>query len=362
MIANTAHCDRKPGARSAVRLGGDRQFDGTDAQSGRTVAGDRPAFRAALSDRADLPESSSRCLISSCGIISASARWCSLPILSGALMNSAEPRPGDFPYWLYDKSLLAYAARLMSWPAIEHVSQRISIGLGLRKRNDPDGFFSYEDIWLPGTFRADKPAEGPGAGGHRRGPRQSFPKSRCSTPRSSGFRPMWPSFWSCRRPFIPRSRKPGTAAAAEREACNAALQRIVAGRPHSNFINYRDRQCADPRSRELRRLHSLSPEPLPSRMAEGIAASIKIRRGGEDRFLINPRRRPDPRNCRSSHSLRARLRWILPLVVFGKRARPDQHDMPREQLVLLGHVFADQIPSSRPDRSGCVRCARSPAR
>src|SRR4029079_17645509 len=31
-----------------------------------------------------------------------------------------EPRPGDFAYWLYDNSLLAYGARLMSWPAIEH--------------------------------------------------------------------------------------------------------------------------------------------------------------------------------------------------------------------------------------------------
>ena len=33
--------------------------------------------------------------------------------------------------------------------------------------------------------------------------------------------------------------QPGTIAAKEREACNAALARIVAGRAHSNFINYR---------------------------------------------------------------------------------------------------------------------------
>jgi len=59
------------------------------------------------------------------------------------------PWPG-FPYWLYEESSLAYAARLMSAPAIEHALQRLSIGLGLRKRSDPTG--SFEDIWPPGVF------------------------------------------------------------------------------------------------------------------------------------------------------------------------------------------------------------------
>src|SRR3954452_23269217 len=31
-----------------------------------------------------------------------------------------EPRPGEFAYWIYGNSSLAYAARLMSWPALEH--------------------------------------------------------------------------------------------------------------------------------------------------------------------------------------------------------------------------------------------------
>src|SRR3982750_2970334 len=42
------------------------------------------------------------------------------------------PRPGEFPDWLYGISSIGYAARLLSWPAIEHVAQRISIGLGWR--------------------------------------------------------------------------------------------------------------------------------------------------------------------------------------------------------------------------------------
>src|SRR4051812_18084338 len=70
--------------------------------------------------------------------------------------------PNDrFPYWLYDDGLLDYAARLLSVPAIERVAQRISIGLGWRKRNEPNGYFSYEDIWHPGVFRAKDPPRDP---------------------------------------------------------------------------------------------------------------------------------------------------------------------------------------------------------
>src|SRR5258708_21082073 len=54
-----------------------------------------------------------------------------------------EPRPGEFRYWLYGNSSLAYAARLLSWPAIEHLSQRISTVLGYRKPTNPHVFFRY---------------------------------------------------------------------------------------------------------------------------------------------------------------------------------------------------------------------------
>ncbi|MGH6754546.1 MAG: hypothetical protein ACREDP_20525, partial [Bradyrhizobium sp.] len=147
--------------------------------------------------------------------------------------------PGDYVNpWLYDDSLIAYAVRLLSWPAIEHLSQRISIGLGWRKRNEPNGYFSYEDIWHPGVFREIDP------------PRDSVPVE------SVAVRETFPEIALLdaavkRLPagvsvvvvvpptFHTTIAKPGTPAAAEQDACNAALKRVVAGRPHSNFINYR---------------------------------------------------------------------------------------------------------------------------
>ncbi len=104
------------------------------------------------------------------------ARWCSLPILSGALMNSGSHGPAIFPIGSTTTARSPTRPGLMSWPAIEHVSQRISIGLGLRKRNDPDGFFSYEDIWLPGTFRQINPPRDPVPAGSAARPRQ-LPRS-----------------------------------------------------------------------------------------------------------------------------------------------------------------------------------------
>lgn len=199
-------------------------------------------------------------------VIVADPSWCA--------HERAEPRPGDFPYWLYGTSSLAYAARLTSWPAIEHVSQRISIGLGLRKRNDPDGYFSYEDIWLPGVFRETNR------------PRDPVP---AATATGLGVFPeisllgdvvkQLPAYISIVLVVPPTFHttvaKPGTAAAAEREACNAALQRIVAGRPHSNFINYRVENALTRDSENFADfIHYRSI--IAARMAEGIAESIKL--------------------------------------------------------------------------------------
>ena len=79
-------------------------------------------------------------------VIVADPLWC--------VNKRVEAADDYFPYWLYDNSSLTYATRLMSIPAIERALQRISIGLGWRKRNEPNGYYSYEDIWPPGVFRA----------------------------------------------------------------------------------------------------------------------------------------------------------------------------------------------------------------
>ena len=97
-----------------------------------------------------------------------------------------------------DNARSPYAARLLSWPAIEHAFQRLSIGLGRRKRMDPTGFFSYEDIWLPGQFRATNPPRTLYRPCHCRGP-EIFPDIARLDELVKSARMKLPSFWWCLR-------------------------------------------------------------------------------------------------------------------------------------------------------------------
>jgi hypothetical protein len=198
-------------------------------------------------------------------VIVADPFWCS--------HQRVEPRPGDFAYWLYGQNSLAYAARLMSWPAIEHVAQRISIGLGWRQRNNPDGFFSYEDIWPPGTFReASRPRDPVPVAAPKR---DIFPEISLLGDVVKGL-PADVSVVVVVPPtFHTFVAKPGTPEATEREACNAALQRVVAGRPHSNFINYRVENTLTRDSANFADFIHYRPV-IADRMVEGIAASVRL--------------------------------------------------------------------------------------
>jgi hypothetical protein len=202
----------------------------------------------------------------------------------GALVFVADPfwcahdpvraPPGVFPYWLYGDSSLDYAARLLSRPAIEHAFQRLSIGFGGHKRNDPTGFFSYEDIWLPGQFREANPPRDPVPAATAAG-REIFPDiARLDEvvkklPADVAVVVVVPPT------FYTKVAQPGTAAAAEREACNAALKRIVASRPHSNFINYRVDNALTRDEANFADFIHYRPS-LASRMMKGIAASIQM--------------------------------------------------------------------------------------
>jgi hypothetical protein len=177
-----------------------------------------------------------------------------------------------FPYWLYGKNSVIYAGRLISWPAIEHAFQRLSIGLGLRERMDPAG--SFKDIWPPGEFHEiNKPKDPPPAA--TIAGRDVFPEvSRLDEvikklPADVGVVVAVPPT------LYPTVAQPGTLAAAESEACNAALRRVVAGRPHSNFINYRiDNAMTRDRANFVDFIH-YRPN-VAARMSEGIAASFEL--------------------------------------------------------------------------------------
>lgn len=197
-------------------------------------------------------------------VIVADAFWCS--------HQEVGRPPGEFPYWLYDNGRLAYAGRMMSWPAIEHVAQRISIGLGWRQRSEPNGFFSYEDIWHPGVFRATNWPRDPAPSDSAAA--LNFPEISLLDAAVKQLPAGIAVVLVVPPTFHTTVARPGTPAAAERDACNAALRRVVAGRPHSNFINYRVDNALTRDPDNFADFIHYRPG-IASRMIVGIADSIK---------------------------------------------------------------------------------------
>jgi hypothetical protein len=201
----------------------------------------------------------------------------------GALVFGADPgwcvhgageplRP--FPYWLYDTSMLGYAGRLMSGAAIEHAMQRVSIGLGLRPPRDPTGTFNPEDVWPPGQFFAKTPPGDPPPASDAAG-RDVFPEIEKLDRLIKSLPADLPIVLLVPPTFAPTVPQPGTVLAEEREACNRALRKLVAGRPHSNFLNYRvDNALTRDRANWVDFIHY---RPLiASKISDGIAASIRL--------------------------------------------------------------------------------------
>lgn len=201
----------------------------------------------------------------------------------GALVFSADPgwcvhaRPKEagvpFPYWLYDKSVLTYAVRSISWQALEQVFQRISIGLGRRPRMNPDGFVSYEDIWPPGQFKEIGWPRDP-APAISAEMRATFPEIAALGSVVSRLPADVPVVIVVPPTFADTVPKPGTETARERQACDAALKTVVAGRPRSNFISYRvDNELTRDRASFADFIHY---RPVLARKIEqGIIASLQ---------------------------------------------------------------------------------------
>jgi hypothetical protein len=190
--------------------------------------------------------------------------WC-------AHTPDAHPRP--FPYWLYADGSLGYARRLLSGAAIEHAMQRVAIGLGWRKRIDPTGTYNPEDVWPAGRFFAENrpadPAPLP--------PEVSlifFPEVSRLAAVIKKLPPDLPVVILVPPTFATTVPQPGSQLAWERGACNAQLRKLVAGRPHSNFINYRvDNLLTRDRANWVDFIHY---RPLiAAKISEGIIASIK---------------------------------------------------------------------------------------
>lgn len=201
----------------------------------------------------------------------------------GALVFAADPgwcvhaRPKEegapFPYWLYDRSVVTYGVRLISWQAIEQAFQRISIGLGRRPRMNPDGFVSYEDIWPPGRFREVDPPRDP-APAVSAEERAVFPEIAALHEVIRTLPGDVPVIIVVPPTLASTVARPGTEAALERAACDAAFRKVVAGRPRSNFISYRvDNDLTRDRANFADFIHYRSA--LARKIEQGIAASLR---------------------------------------------------------------------------------------
>jgi hypothetical protein len=199
-------------------------------------------------------------------VVAIDGPWCT--------RDSTPPPRNSFPFWLYEGSPLEYASRLFSWSAIDRLVQRIAIGLGKRERMNPDGFWSYEEVWPPGERQPVIT------------PREESPPF---TGKVSDVFPIQPRLGDVIRklpvdvPVIllapptfytivpPR----GSLAAVEHEACTAAFRRLVAGRPHSNFIDYRvDNALTRDPANFADLIHYRAK--IARKMEVGIAASIRL--------------------------------------------------------------------------------------
>jgi hypothetical protein len=206
-------------------------------------------------------------------VIGADPSWCS----------HQEPELGpELPYWLYDRSFFVYAVRMISWQTIEHAFQRVAIGLGVSQRGVVDGFLDYEEFWLPGRFREAAPPRDPPPAATDAG-RNVFPAISLLDAAIKRLPPDVPIVLIVPPTVYPTVPQPGTIGGMEQEACNAALARIVAGRPHSNFINYRvDNALTRERANFADFIHYRGV--IAEKIVEGIAASLRDGAGAKIDF------------------------------------------------------------------------------
>lgn len=198
-------------------------------------------------------------------VIGADPSWC---------VHETQEKPRPFPYWLYGDSRLAYAGALFSGAAIEHAIQRVQIGLGQRRRSDPTGTFDSEDTWPIGEFReTNRPADPPLAASTAL--RDVFPEVARLVDVIGRLPPDVPVVVLVPPTEATSVPRPGTPEAADRAACDAALKQTVAGRPHSNFINFRvDNPLTRNRANFIDHIHYRSI--LAVKIEQGIAASLRL--------------------------------------------------------------------------------------
>lgn len=188
------------------------------------------------------------------------------------LRDPALPLQHPFPFWLYGESKVDYFSRMFSSRALRHTWRRLMILAGRRERSAPDGYWDYE-VLGPGEFQ---PLIAPQNDAAPAGPVSDFFPGIALLGDAIRKLPadvpvvlvVPPTFYST----LPR---PGSAAAAEEDACKIALRRVIAGRPRSNLIDYRiDNALTRERANFMDFGHYRAI--IARRMEQGIAESIKL--------------------------------------------------------------------------------------
>lgn len=195
-------------------------------------------------------------------------------VLDAPWCNTAlPPLPRSaFPFWLYGESALAYARHLFTWRALDRAFQRIDIGLGRRAPMRADGFWSYEEVW-PADKRPDEGPKRPSPPSNGRGD-HDFPFAGLLRDAIGRLPADVPVVLLSPPTFHRLVPEPGTQDATDLAACHAAYRSIVAGRPLSNFIDYRvDNALTRDASNFVDMIHYRAG--VARRLEQGVAASIR---------------------------------------------------------------------------------------
>ena len=193
--------------------------------------------------------------------------------------DPALPIFSPFPFWLYSDSSIEYLGRLFSSRALGRLVRRVQLGLGLRTPSAADGYWNYE-LLGHGEFRPapppNEPADTAAVAGTQFPAIEQLAGFIANVPNVPVVLVMPPFFAS----NIPRAR---TREAARLAACKGALARLVASRPHSNFLDF---HVDDPLTRDPKNF--LDPvhyrAAIARRMEQRIAESLRIGKGGPTTF------------------------------------------------------------------------------
>ena len=193
--------------------------------------------------------------------------------------DPALPIFNPFPFWLYSDSPIEYLGRLFSSRALGRLIRRVELGLGLRTPSAPDGYWNYE-LLGHGEFRPAPPPNEPAdtaAVAETQFPAiEQLAGFIANVPNVPVVLVMPPMIAS----YLPR---PGGRGAARLAACKGALARLVAGRPHSNFLDF---QVDDPLTRDQQNFldEGHYRAPVARRMEQRIAESLRVGNAGPTTF------------------------------------------------------------------------------